>query len=527
MPVRIATRKAPVSDRPPRVRMAPSPTGALHVGSVRTALYNFLYARRHGGAFILRIEDTDEARATDEAMRSVLEALRWVGLDWDEGPEVGGGYGPYVQSLRRAFHQAVTRRLEAAGHAYRCYCTADELAQRRQAAQAAGRPPIYDGRCRDLEAGQRERLAAEGRESAVRVRTPNRGEVVVDDRVRGQVSFEWSTIGDFVVLRADGSPTYPLANAADDVAQGITVVCRGEDLLPVTPRQLLLYGMLEEGGLLDGALQEAGLPARQEGWAPPASFAHLPMIVGDDRKPLSKRHGSVAVQDFARRGYLPEVLVNYLALLGWAPGDGRERMTLDEMIAAFSFEQVGRAAAAFDEDKLTAFNGEGIRALPPDELADRLLPFLDGTYGPALVDDPPTAGQRAVLEGLVPLVQERMQRLDEIRRYAPPFFREKIDLDPASVDKVLARPGAAEALEGAAERLARLDRWTEEAIEEALRGLVSELDSSARKVFQPVRVAVSGSSVSPPLFESLALMPRARVLERIRAAVPVAREGAA
>lgn len=513
-------------DRPPRLRMAPAPSGALHVGSVRTALYNFLHARRHGGRFILRIEDTDEARVTRKAVTDIVEGLRWVGLAWDEGPDVEGPYGPYVQSARRAFHAAVTRRLRAAGGAYRCYCTAEELEKRRKLAQSEGRPPIYDGRCRDLDPAEEEALAGEGREPALRVRTPDTGREVVADLVHGDVSFDWSTIGDFVIERADGSPTYPLANAADDVAQGVTLVCRGEDLLSVTPRQLLLYRLLEDSGLVDGALEEAGLPAREPGWSAPSVFAHLPMIVGEDRKPLSKRHGAVAVQEFARQGYLPEALLNYLALLGWSPGDDRERLTPQELVASFSLEQVGKAAAAFDVDKLTAFNGERIRALTTGELAERLIPHLDGTYGEAIVSSPPTDEERRVLEGLTPLVQERMQRLDEVRRYAPPFFRAEIDLDPQSVDKVLGKAGAGEVLAAAAKTLEGLQAWTEETIEEALRGLVEDLDLSARKTFQPVRVAVTGSAVSPPLFESLALIPRDRVLRRIRDAVPVAREAA-
>ncbi len=502
------------------MRIAPAPSGMLHVGNLRTALYNWLHARAAGGAFVLRIEDTDEQRATDEGMRGVIAALEWAGLDWDEGPAVGGGYGPYVQSERRDFHRALVRRLVASGAAYEDHATAEELEAWRTSEREAGRAPVLKG---PLRAGPR---PGETDPPSIRMRTPTTGEITVDDAVRGQVSFDWSDIADFVIERANGAPTYPLANAADDVAQGITLVCRGEDLLSVTPRQVLLYEAFERDGVLDDALDEAGLPARGTGWAAPERFAHLPLVVGDDRKPLSKRHGSVAVQEFARQGYLPEVLLNYLALLGWSPGDGRERLTVAELVEAFDLEAVGKTAGAFDRDKLTAFNGERIRGLDADELVERLIPFLDGTYGEALVSSEPTEEELATVRALVPLVQERMQRLDEVRDYAPPFLRDDLTIDPAAVEKVLAKETAPAVLEAATESLSELDEWTTEAIEATLRGLKDELGMGSKKVFQPVRVAVTWSHVSPPLFESLELIGRERSLERLRAAIPVAREAA-
>jgi glutamyl-tRNA synthetase len=505
----------------PRVRFAPAPSGALHVGSARAALYNWLVARQRGGTFILRIEDTDKSRATGESMRSMLEALRWLGLDWDEGPGAGGVHGPYRQSDRAEFHRGVARRLLQAGVAYRDHATADELEVYRQTRREAGRPPVLKGPLRA------EPRPGELDPPSIRVRTPGSGQIVIQDLVRGEVAFDWANLGDFVIQRADGTATYPLANSVDDVAQGVTLVCRGEDLLSVTPRQVLLYEALTGDGLIDAALEEAGLPAREAAWEPPAVFAHLPLVVGEDRKPLSKRHGSVAVQEFARQGYLPEVLVNYLAVLGWAPGDGRERLTVDELIEAFDLAAVGRTAAAFDEGKLAAFNGERIRELPGDDLARRLVPFLDGTHGPALIGQPPSEQEMATLRGLVPLVRERMQRLDEVQRYAPAFFRDQIGLDPDAVAKVLGKAGAVEALEASAKVLSGLEAWEAPGIEQALRGLREELGMGARKIFQPVRVAVTGSSVSPPLFESLELLGRGRSLERIRAAVPLAREAGA
>ena len=506
----------------PRLRIAPAPSGLLHIGNVRTALYNWLYARRHGGVFLVRIEDTDASRVTDELVEATVGALRWVGLDWDEGPEVGGPYGPYRQSHRSALYDAVASRLRATGDAYLCYCTPEELEERRALARSEGRPPVYDGRCLDLSADDVARFEAEARQPTLRVRTPEAGEVTVSDLVRDVVTFDWAQIGDFVVRRGDGSTTYPLANAIDDVAQGISLVSRGEDLLSVTPRQLHLYELLDHGGVIDEALAEAGLAPREPSWQPPAVFAHLPLIVGADRRPLSKRDGSVSVQDFAREGYLPDTLLNYIALLGWSPGGGRERMSLNEMVEAFEFSSVGRTPAAFDRDKLAAFNGERIRALPPVELAQRLVPFLDGTFGDAIVTAPPTEDELALLEGLVPLVHERMQRLDEVGQYARFLFAEDLAIEPDAVGAVLQKAGAREVLLAAQAALAALGEWTTEAIEAALRALPAELGMGAKKVFQPVRVAVTGTTVSPPLFESLALLPRERVLERIAAAVPLA-----
>lgn len=513
----------------PRLRFCPAPSGWLHVGSVRAALYNWLHARRHGGVFLFRLEDTDASRATEESMRSMAQALRWMGLDWDEGPEVGGPYGPYRQSERRALYAAVCRRLEAHGHAYRDYRTKEELDAWRERTRGGAGTPVVKAEEFEHTAAELEAHVAAGRSASLRLRTPAEGRVVVDDLVRGEVAWDWDQVSDPVIQRSDGTSTYPLANSVDDVAQGITLICRGEDLLSVTPRQVLLHDLLcavpREGGeaLVDAALAEVGLPPREASWQAPGSFAHLPMVVGTDRKKLSKRHGSVAVQELARQGFLPATLRNYLALLGWSPPDDRERLTDEELVAEFDLADVGRSAAAFDVDKLTTFNGERIRELDPDDLAQRLLPFLDGTHGEALVDAPPTEEQLRIVRGLVPLVQERMQRLDEVQRYAPAFLREEVELDPDSVAKVFRKAGAGDAIAGARRVLADVE-WSVEAIERGLRGLAEELGTGFGKVAQPIRVAVTGSSVSPPLFESIQLLPREHVLDRLDAALPVARE---
>lgn len=519
----------------PRVRFAPAPSGWLHVGSVRTALYNWLHARGHNGTFVLRIEDTDAERATEESLRSMLEGMGWLGIVPDEGVVLGddghvievGAHGPYRQSQRRELHAAVARRLQQAGHLYEDDRTPDELTAWRQERRDADLPPIVKRDTVPEPTGDRP--------ATLRLALPQAGSITVHDEIRGEVTWEWANESDPVLVRSNSAVTYPLANSTDDLAQGITLVCRGEDLLSVTPRQVFLYDLLLGDGLLDDALEEVGLPAREDGWGAPAGFAHLSMIVGADRKKLSKRHGSVAIQSFAARGYLPEVMLNYIALLGWAPEDGSERLSVEELIASFDLSRVGRTAAMFDTDKLTAFNGERIRELSASELAERLLPYLDGSW-PAVTEDadeaeaevavepvissPPTDDERAVVEGLVPLVQERMQRLDEVRDYAPPFFADEVEIDEDGAAKVLRKAGALESVRGAIRVLGECD-WQSNAIEEVLRGLADELDMGFGKVAQPVRVAVTGTTVSPPLFQTLELIGRERTLQRLEDAGPV------
>ena len=516
----------------PRVRFAPAPSGWLHVGSVRTALYNWLHARGRDGTFVFRIEDTDAERATDESMRSMLEAMGWLGIEVDEGVTLAddgsvtevGDHGPYRQSRRAELHAAVARRLEEAGHLYDDDRTPDELNEWRSQRQADGLPPVV--KKANLTPGS-------GDTATKRLALPADGEITVHDEVRGDVTWRWETESDPVLVRSNGAVTYPLANSVDDVAQGVTLVCRGEDLLSVTPRQVFLYDLLLADGLIDDALAEVGLPAREDGWGAPSGFAHLSMIVGADRKKLSKRHGSVSIQSFRDRGYLPEVLLNYVALLGWAPEDGSERMTVDELVEKFDLTRVGSTAAMFDEDKLTAFNGERIRDLDEVELAQRLVPFLDGTVaieegeeaGATVIGSPPSAEQVATLQGLVPLVQERMQRLDEVVGYAPPFFTAQVEIDVEDTAKVLRHAASLPSVEAAHEAVAEVD-WTVEAIEEALRGIADDLDVGFGKVAQAVRVAVTGTRVSPPLFETVELVGRERTLARLAAAVPVFAEAA-
>jgi glutamyl-tRNA synthetase len=349
---------APPLDASTRTRFAPAPSGDLHVGNIRTALYSWALARRHGGTFLLRVEDTDRSRVTDEAFAAALDVLRWMGIDYDEGPDVGGPHAPYRQSERLDVYADAARRLLDDGAAYRCYCTPAELAERREQARREGRPPGYDGRCRNLTDEQRAAFEAEGRTFVLRFRMPD-GSTTWLDLVRGEITIDHANVPDFALTRSDGHPLYLLAAGVDDVAMGLTHIVRGEDLVTATPRQLALYAAL-------------GHP--QERWP---AFAHLPLIVGNDNAPLSKRNGEVSIAWYRREGFLPEAMVNYLALLGWSPGGDREFFGVDVLQAEFDLARVSRNPARFDLKKLEAINGDWIRNLSVEDLANRLLPFLE------------------------------------------------------------------------------------------------------------------------------------------------------
>ncbi len=475
-----------------RVRIAPAPSGSIHVGNARTALYNWLFARHHKGVFVLRVEDTDRNRASEDAYRAVLEDLRWLGLAWDEGPEVGGPYGPYRQSERFHIYDEHVRALLESGAAYRCYCTPEELDDMRKEARAAGRAPRYSGRCRNLSEGQEKAFRAEGRGAAVRFAVPEGRTVAFDDIVRGSIRTESKEIDDFVIQRSDGSPTYRLATAVDDVLMGITHVIRGEDLLAATPSQLLLR---EAMGVHDVPL-----------------FAHLPLLVTPDGKPLSKRlegaagYPAVVVRAYSERGFLPEAMLNYLALLGWSYDDRTNIFSVDELVEKFSLERVGRNPAIFDVAKLEWLNGHYIRRSSPERLAEELVPFC---LRAGLAVD--TDEGRARLRAVAPLLVERLKRLDE----APPMIRFLFE-SPAPDERARqALAGQGEYLQAAAARLAALEKWTAPDIEEALRTLAEQRGLKPRQAFQPVRASVTGTLVSPPLFESLEILGRQETLARL------------
>ncbi len=465
-----------------RVRFAPAPTGVLHVGSARTALFNWLYARHQGGTLVLRIEDTDLERSREPWVEGIQTTLRWLGLDWDEGP--------YRQSDHLDRYREAAEQLLAAGAAYECYCTEEELAARSEAARAAGGDPGYDGRCRNLTAAERATLAAEGRPRSVRFRTPDEGVSRFDDLVRGEVAVEWSRISDFVIVRSSGAPVFFLANSVDDADMGITHVIRGEDLLDSTHRVL--------------ALREAlGVPGRP-------AFAHLPLLVGADRGKLSKRHGAVALEDFRVRGYLPEALRNYLGLLGFAGvEEGSEIRSTEEMVAAFALDRVTRSAAFFDYDKLNWMNGEYIRALPLPELVDRALPFASERYGERL--------DEATFAAAVPLGRERATTLADLAAMTAFLFvaDDEFGIDPESVERLQKTERVGDVLDAVADHLETCE-WTPEGVD--LRPVLESLDIKPRKALPAVYAAVEGHHSGLPLFDSIVLLGRDRALRRVRAA---------
>lgn len=489
---------------PVRVRFAPAPSGDLHVGNVRTALYNWAFARRHRdvrhrGVFVLRIEDTDRSRATEAAYQAALDVLRWLGLDWDEGPGRGGPHAPYRQSERLELYAEALRRLVAQGDAYPCYCTPAELADRREQSRRAGRPPGYDGHCRSLTARQLTDYEAAGRRPVLRFRMPA-GVTRVQDMVRGEVSFDHASVADFTLARSDGHPLYMLAATVDDVSMGITHIIRGEDLISAVPRQMAVYAAL-------------GVAA---GRAP--TFGHLPLITGADGKPLSKRHGEVSIAYYRDAGFLPEAMVNYLALLGWSLGGDREDFTLEEMARAFTIERVNRNPARFDMRKLEAINGDKIRALTAEDFVGRITPFLQ-TGG--LVGHPPTSEELRVLAGAAPLVQERIARLTEAPEMLAFLLVDErhFSVDPEAAARSLT-DDSRRTLDAALSVLQGVGDWSSDAIQASLRAaLVDGLGLKPKHAFGPVRVAVTGRRVSPPLFESMELLGQERSVSRLAGAL--------
>lgn len=466
-----------------RVRFAPSPTGYLHIGGARTALFNWLYARHHDGVFILRIEDTDRERSTEEAINAIIEAMRWLGLDWNEGP--------IRQTDRLPRYEEEAQRLLDMGRAYKCYCTPEELEERRKAALTRKETPKYDRRC--LALSEAERLACEkkGIKPVIRFNCPDEGTTVINDLVKGEVSFENVNLDDFVMVRADGIPTYNFAVVVDDHDMDITHVIRGDDHLSNTPRQILVYQAL--------------------GYNIP-EFGHLPMILGPDKTRLSKRHGATAVEAYRDEGYLPRALINYLALLGW----GFEDQTIfgwEELIQKFSLEGVGKSPAVFDPAKLQWINGVYIRELSVHELANMIKPFLQRAgLAIEMYDDP-------WYNRLAEITQERLERLGDIVSLSS-FFFHRVEYQPESVEKVLKKEGVPDILQKTVEILSDMSfEFSSEQIEKRLRALVEETGLKAKLVFQPIRVAVTGRNISPPLFETIELLGRDTTLERLGEAI--------
>lgn len=474
-----------------RVRFAPSPTGSLHIGGARTALFNYLFARANGGRFILRLEDTDFERRLTGAEEGIVRSLRWLGLDWDEGPEVGGEYGPYRQSERLDVYRREAERLLTAGLAYRCYCTPEELAADREEARRAGRAPRYNGRCRSISAEDKAEKEAAGIKPALRLRVPESGQTVVEDLIRGSVVFENATLDDYIIMKSTGVPTYNFACVVDDATMGITHVIRAEEHLSNTPKQILIYKAL--------------------GYPLPA-FAHVPMILAPDRAKLSKRHGATGVEEFQAQGYVPEALFNYLALLGWSPGDERELLGHDEVVREFSLAAVSKHAAIYDVQKLTWLNGQYISSMGLERLYDLALPFCREA---GLVGANITAAEREYLLRVLEAVRSRSRTLLELADMASYFFRDDFVYDPKGVKKVFTAQGVPELLREGREALAPVEPFDVSNTETAYRDLIEKRGISGGELIHPTRLALTGRTVGPGLFDVIALLGKNRTLERL------------
>ena len=491
-----------------RVRIAPSPTGPLHIGTARTALFNYLFARRHGGTFILRLEDTDVARSSIAYEKDILDGLHWLGLRWDEGPEVAGQaargpFAPYRQMERLPSYAEAARQLLAEDKAYACYCTADELAADRAAQQAAHEPPHYVGRCARLTATERAARKADGRPAAIRFRI-GEGSVVFDDLVRGRVEIDTSALGgDLVIVRGDGNPLYHFTVVVDDAAMQISHVIRGEDHLSNTPKHILLFRALG---------------------APEPQFAHLPLILNPDRTKMSKRKSQTAISDYIAQGFVREALVNYLALLGWSTGTEEEILTLDELAARFDVEHIQKGGAVFDRERLEWLNGQWIRRLDADELVDRLRPFLQADLETGLIERMPDDDEVCTL---LPMIQERLPTLGAVGELIGFLFVDRVDLDPATlVPKRWDRATAHAGLEAARAVLAAVGAvsWEADELEPPLRTLADERGWKAGDLFMTIRVAVTGRTATPPLFDTLVALGYERTLERLDRAIRVLAE---
>jgi len=483
-----------VSNPAIRVRFAPSPTGYLHIGGARTALFNWLFARHHQGAFILRIEDTDEVRSTDESVNGILESMKWLGLDWDEGPTPDGkstlgNYGPYFQMQRLDKYQAACDELIKKGTAYPCYCTPEEVEKMRELALLAKRPPKYDGRCRNLSTEARRAREAEGRRKSIRFKTPQAGNTRFVDFVRGAMDFENVLLEDFVILKTSGVPTYNFACVVDDHHMAISHVIRGDDHLSNTPRQILVYEAL--------------------GWKPP-EFAHLAMILGSDGSRLSKRHGATSVTEYRDAGYLPEVLLNYLALLGWGTEDSQQIFTQAEMIEKFLLERCSRSPATFDPAKLIWMNGEYIRKKSPEQLAAMSKPFFK--------EKPIASVSEKTYQAAVALELEKVKLLTDVPKLTDFLLWDEYEYREEAVTKVLRAEGAAGILDELAKRLTVLNPFDLAGIEALCKTLAKDKGVKNGAIFHPLRVAVSGRTEGPSLWHMVEFLGKERTLERIKRA---------
>ena len=484
-----------MEDKKIRVRFAPSPTGYLHIGGARTALFNWLYARHYNGTFVLRIEDTDQVRSTEEAVNVILEGMKWLGLDWDEGPEKGGKCGPYYQMQRLHLYQKYTEQLLKDKKAYYCYCTREELAESREKQVRENKSLKYDRHCLNLSEEDKKRYEAEGRKPVIRLKIPAK-EISFNDLLRGEVTFDGGLLSDFVIMKSNGIPTYNYAVVIDDALMKITDVMRGDDHISNTPKQIVIYEAL--------------------GFDVP-KFAHIPMIMGQDHTRLSKRHGATSVMEYKRMGYIPEAVVNYIAHLGWSSGDEREIFTKEELIKEFILDKISKHAAVFSMEKLNWFNSEYLKNMPIDSLTKMLLPFLEENNYIKKEDLSPA--KLKWLKEVVKLMQGRFKNFSQFIDYADYFFVDKINIEPQAFDSVLNKEGVPGILQALKDKLFALKSWDEESIENAVREVASSLQIKGGQIIHPTRVSLSGKKVGPGLFELMVVLGQEKTVKRLQEAI--------
>lgn len=481
-----------------RVRFAPSPTGELHIGGARTALFNWLFARHNNGKFVLRIEDTDIERSTEESIKNIINTMKWLGIDWDEGPEKGGSFGPYYQSQRTDLYRKAAEELLAKGLAYYCYCTPEELKAMREQARKEGRPPRYDGRCRNLTEKDKKKLENEGRKPAIRFRVTEHGQTVVKDIIRGNVFFDNSNIDDFIIMKSNGFPTYNFACVIDDYSMKISHVIRAEEHISNTPKQILIYKAL--------------------GYTLP-EFAHVPMILAPDRSKLSKRHGATSVEEFRDKGYLSKAIINYLALLGWSPENDEEVVTLEKMVKQFSLEKVSKNPAIYDVKKLTWINGYYLKKEDIDTITRQLMPFLKkkGIINSNISGLKPE--EYDYLKKVVEAVRDRVKTLEELADGISYFYIDDFDYEEKGVRKYFKKDNTVFLLEECIKVLKALEVFDLETAESAYRRLADELKVKAAELIHPTRLALTGRTVGPGLFDIIVLLGREECIKRLKRAV--------
>ena len=481
-----------------RVRIAPSPTGYLHLGLARTALFNWLFAKHNNGTFILRVDDTDVKRSTDESLNNIIDSFRWLGIDFDEGYGIGGDLGPYAQSERLDVYSEYTQKLLETGAAYHCYCTKEELDEEREQAIKQRNPYIYSGKCRNLSSEERKTYEAEGRKPSVRLRVDDKL-ITVHDLVKGDVEFRTGILGDFIIVRPNGMPMYNYASAIDDIAMNISHIIRADEHLANTPKQILIYQALN---------------------CPLPEFAHVPLVLGKKGEKLSKRHGATSVEEYRKQGYVPEAMINYLVRLGWSYDDQEEVFSIGELIEKFTLERVGKSGGIFDQQKLVWLNGEYIAKMDIDTRTKAVIPFLREA---GLLDEDISEEKYEWIKDVVTAVGDRLKTLTQIVDYAGSFFVDKLEYDEKAVQQRLKKDYVPKMLEDLKARLRTAEPFDEANLEEVIRAFAEESGLSASKIIHPLRVALTGKSVGPGIFETVALLGREKAIQRLDEGIELAR----